>query len=198
MSEIVQAVLRMPPELFWTESPIIREQHDHRRFQAADEIDRLRAEVERLRAVQEPVCEVSSVDYTGHNPDGVSDIINVSLPMGTKLYLSSPDVSVSSKYGDPEALPKTAGWSGWACQYPGKMPRLYGAREIAQANYYPEDGDRLIFLTSKSQLDPGVSALVEALSALRGCITETRGPAAHSALVLADAALATYHKGEEV
>lgn len=43
-----------------------------------------------------------------------------------------------------------------------------------------------------------VSGLVEALTALRGCIMETRGPDARSALELADAALDAYHKGEEV
>lgn len=39
------------------------------------------------------------------------------------------------------------GWSGWACQYPGKLPRLYGAREIAKLNYDPENGDRMLFLS---------------------------------------------------
>lgn len=38
------------------------------------------------------------------------------------------------------------GWSGWATQYPNKMPKLYGAREIAELNHYPEEGQRLIFL----------------------------------------------------
>ena len=39
-------------------------------------------------------------------------------------------------------------WSGWACQYPGKLPRLYGAREIAEVNLDEENDDRLLFLTS--------------------------------------------------
>lgn len=43
---------------------------------------------------------------------------------------------------------------------------------------------------TKQQPVADVMQLVEALSALRGCIMETRGPDAHSALVLADAALA--------
>jgi hypothetical protein len=41
-----------------------------------------------------------------------------------------------------------ATWSGWACQYPGKLPRLYGAREIAEVNLDEENGDRLLFLTT--------------------------------------------------
>lgn len=37
-------------------------------------------------------------------------------------------------------------WSGWATQTPGRMPVLYGAKEIAELNWYPEEGQRLIFL----------------------------------------------------
>lgn len=52
---------------------------------------------------------------------------------------------------DPKALrkPGGTGWSGWATQYPGKMPKLCGAREIAELNHYPEQGQRLIFLSEQ-------------------------------------------------
>lgn len=40
-------------------------------------------------------------------------------------------------------------WSGWACQYPGKLPRLYGAREIAKVNLDADNGDRLLFLQAQ-------------------------------------------------
>lgn len=47
-------------------------------------------------------------------------------------------------------------------------------------------------------LQKDISVLVEALSALRACIMETRGPDAYSALLLADAALAAYqNQGED-
>ncbi|HCL3184224.1 TPA: hypothetical protein N2A19_005338 [Pseudomonas aeruginosa] len=39
-----------------------------------------------------------------------------------------------------------AGWSGWATQYPGRMPTLFGTREIAELNWHPEEGARLIRL----------------------------------------------------
>ncbi|CAH0175516.1 hypothetical protein [Stenotrophomonas lactitubi] len=54
------------------------------------------------------------------------------------------------------------GWSGWATQYPGKMPKLCGAREIAELNHYPEEGQRLIFL-SEQPVQAG--ALVDAARA---------------------------------
>lgn len=38
---------------------------------------------------------------------------------------------------------KAGKWSGWACQYPGKMPRFYGAKEIAMVNLDAGNGDRL-------------------------------------------------------
>lgn len=41
-----------------------------------------------------------------------------------------------------------AAWSGWACQYPGKMPRLYGDKEIAEINCDYSNGDQLLFLSS--------------------------------------------------
>lgn len=39
---------------------------------------------------------------------------------------------------------KTGKFKGWACKYDGSNKvRLYGSREIAELNYYPEGGDRL-------------------------------------------------------
>lgn len=35
------------------------------------------------------------------------------------------------------------GWHGWACQYPGRFPRFYGAKAIAELNHDPDNGDRL-------------------------------------------------------
>jgi len=39
-------------------------------------------------------------------------------------------------------------WSGWACMYPGKLPRLYGAHEIASVNLDAANGDQLIHLST--------------------------------------------------
>lgn len=39
------------------------------------------------------------------------------------------------------------GWSGWACQYPNKLPRLYGSKEIALLNCDAANGDRVLFLS---------------------------------------------------
>ena len=159
----------------------------------------------------------------------------------------------------PAVQGEPVAWSGWGCQYPGKMPRLYGDRHIAELNCDAENGDQVLYFTATAQTAergipgshpisgqiffrgasnewvleltgsinstaftarhtqpadirpedvaglpalyetaPDVATLVEALSALRGCIMETRGPDAHSALVLADAALADYRKGDDV
>lgn len=65
--------------------------------------------------------------------------------------------------GEP-VLPKEGqSWSGWACQAPGRMPRLYGSREIAELNFCPESGDRLFFLSEPTEQQPDVTQLVEAL-----------------------------------
>ncbi|MDC9651475.1 hypothetical protein [Xanthomonas perforans] len=59
----------------------------------------------------------------------------------------------------PAAVPVDGeGWSGWATQYPGKMPVLRGAREIAELNYHPEEGQRLLFLTSATHPQPAANS----------------------------------------
>ncbi|MEN4235646.1 hypothetical protein [Serratia marcescens] len=45
-------------------------------------------------------------------------------------------------------LSKPVAWSGWACQYPGHMPRLYGDKAIAEVNCDYDGGMRLLFLSS--------------------------------------------------
>ncbi|WP_336842229.1 hypothetical protein [Serratia nevei] len=45
-----------------------------------------------------------------------------------------------------EARP--AEWSGWACQFPGHMPQLYGDKAIAEINCDYDGGARLLFLSS--------------------------------------------------
>lgn len=58
------------------------------------------------------------------------------------------------------------GWSGWATQYPGKLPKLYGDRAIAQLNHHPDEGQRLLFLTTGAE-DARDGALRPAQKALR-------------------------------
>jgi hypothetical protein len=48
MSEIMLGVLEMPDELFWSDDPISRYQHNQIRKEAAAEIRELRADSERL------------------------------------------------------------------------------------------------------------------------------------------------------
>lgn len=37
-------------------------------------------------------------------------------------------------------------WCGWAVQYPGKMPKIFGDRCIAELNWYPAEGASLLKL----------------------------------------------------
>lgn len=45
MSEVLQAVLRMPPDLFWVEDGFNRSQRDSIRYEAANRIDQLQWQV---------------------------------------------------------------------------------------------------------------------------------------------------------
>ena len=49
MSEILEAVLRMPDNLFWADDPISRYQHNQIRLEAADRIALLEARMEQAR-----------------------------------------------------------------------------------------------------------------------------------------------------
>lgn len=51
-------------------------------------------------------------------------------------------------------------WSGWACQYTGKMPRLYGDKAIAEINCDYSNGDQLLFLSSAPPA-PAVQSVVD-------------------------------------
>ena len=58
------------------------------------------------------------------------------------MTTTKPEVDVQ---GEPVA------WSGWGCQYPGKMPRLYGDRRIAELNCDWENGDQVLHFTATPQ-----------------------------------------------
>ena len=45
------------------------------------------------------------------------------------------------------------GMSYWAVQLPGKMPKLYGVRSIAELNWYPDEGAELIRLQEVERID---------------------------------------------
>jgi hypothetical protein len=49
MSEIMQAVLRMPDNLFWADDPMSRHQHNQIRLEAADRIALLEAAIREHR-----------------------------------------------------------------------------------------------------------------------------------------------------
>ena len=55
-----------------------------------------------------------------------------------------------------EDAPVGFAWSGWACMYPGKLPRLYGALEIASVNLDAANGDQIIHLSTSP--DPKAQA----------------------------------------
>lgn len=93
----------------------------------------------------------------------------------------------------PAVQGEPVAWSGWGCQYPGKMPRLYGERRIAELNCDWENGDQLLHFTATSQLTeqkpaPDVTQLVEALET---CLEMEERP---KIIKMARAALAPHRK----
>ena len=81
---------------------------------------------------------------------------------GTELAPDLADAIIAKFVASPEAAPAAMDvvWSGWACQYPGKLPRLYGAKEIAELNCDEENGDQLLFLTAAPAATPAAPSAV--------------------------------------
>ncbi|WP_395029746.1 hypothetical protein [Alcaligenes aquatilis] len=87
--------------------------------------------------------------------DGTDDLSTMGNRMGVLIYACDLRALLAAQQpvsGADGVQYQGEPWRGWACQYPGKMPRLYGAKEIAAANHHPEEGDRLIFLSEQAQL----------------------------------------------
>ncbi|MDH7548230.1 hypothetical protein [Stenotrophomonas geniculata] len=62
-------------------------------------------------------------------------------------------------------------WSGWATQYPGALPKLYGAREIAEVNHHPDEGQRLIFLSERPAQAVDLSMLIAKIDQALGYLS---------------------------
>lgn len=74
---------------------------------------------------------------------------------GTGLYPDARHTDESRRRTWREYIKPTA-WSGWATQYPGKLPKLWGTREIAELNFDGENGQR-IFMVAEF-LKPSIQA----------------------------------------
>ena len=104
-------------------------------------------ECQQPAAVNEAMVERALAAYLRRQEDGESLYGCVTAALTAALAQDR-----ASQAGAPVGVP--AGWSGWATQYRGKMPKLWGAREIAELNYYPGEGARLIFLQEVAAPSP--------------------------------------------
>lgn len=84
--------------------------------------------------------------------------------MFDKWTLRAAGVDLMQRCRNAASPANNQGWSGWACQYPGKLPRLYGARELAELNCDPGNGDRMLLLSE--------NAAPQASEAVRWVVTD--------------------------
>lgn len=85
-------------------------------------------------------------------------VVDSGYATATRLCADELERALLSGGGDDTAVVAdfaTTGWSGWATQYPGKMPRLFGQRWIAEMNWYPHerDGHALIRLVEVERIE---------------------------------------------
>lgn len=97
-------------------------------WDTVDAADILKSLIDALDSVAPTGC------YFGAHP---GDESNYGFWMIEELRQSNP----------PEQVEPVA-WSGWGCQHPGKMPRLYGERRIAELNCDWESGDQVLYFTA--------------------------------------------------
>lgn len=84
-------------------------------------------------------------------PDAVWEALQRLIENAQEMGEASRDDAVLvAAYRDRRMFMPAIAWSGWCCQYPGRMPRLYGEREIAELNHDPENGDRLFQVVEMS------------------------------------------------
>ena len=65
MSEMTIGILSMPDELFWSDEPLARVQHNAARKEAANEITRLRAERDKCKADADRLAEELAAEPLG-------------------------------------------------------------------------------------------------------------------------------------
>lgn len=90
-----------------------------------------------------------AMEHTQHAPFDAEALIAAAVPSGSVCDPQRVADAIRAWFGSATTKDSSGdapGWSGWAVQYPGEMPKLYGAREIAELNFYPEEGARLIHL----------------------------------------------------
>ena len=126
------------------------------------EIAALRKEIEALQAAQaqptglvKQLCDALELAKTCRGAMLMSDppqemwkARGVDRVISEALNAAQAEQPVS---GDDRLLVQGDPWSGWACQYPGKLPRLYGDKAIAELNHHPTEGDRLFQLVEGAQ-----------------------------------------------
>ena len=124
----------------------------------AEQRGALVAQVERLRGLS---IRIYNTGYgVGHNDTvegGYTDIHHSDMDSyhAEEVAELLLDLEVPSLTSARPGQPEGSAWSGWCCQYPGKMPRLYGSREIAELNHDPDNGDRLFQVVELRQAKEG-------------------------------------------
>ncbi|RPZ37426.1 hypothetical protein IPC563_05295 [Pseudomonas aeruginosa] len=98
------------------------------------------------------MIEVKRFDHVNHAH--VDDCEHIENPEGAWVKASDYDAlaaeaqalreevaALKARMVTPEQVPN--GYIGWVTQYPGRAAKLWGAREIAELNWWPEDGQQL-------------------------------------------------------
>lgn len=96
-------------------------------------------------------------DHAEHWADELAKAIaeHLDVDIGEHSNLNNPwnEALVSMQQPVVQAGQVPEGWSGWATQCQGRIPRLHGSRELAELNWYPEEGQALLRVMEVERID---------------------------------------------
>lgn len=161
MSEILIGVLRMPPELFWSDDEMTRLQHDNIRREAADEIDRLRARLAAPDVQGEPVA-VMYEDGSLLSKADCGDSFDICCKVQTPLYATpqpadqqpaiSDEIPARTTFGGPQIFTTV-----------GQQPECGCCGQTVKCD---DDCDAVVLRKANQNPAPDVAGLEEALTEL--------------------------------
>jgi len=105
------------------------------------------AELAEQQGVELPPLPASRGFIQWHSPQAVNQAHGFT---STQMQdYARAALAATGKQQGGEVQGDALGWSGWATQKPGHMPKLWGTREIAELNHDLTGDARLIFLSEQ-------------------------------------------------
>lgn len=85
--------------------------------------------------------------------DAVSELVDFHLLHCSRIERLEAEIAELRAGQVAQAGQVPDGYTGWVTQYPGRAAKLWGSREIAELNWWPEDGQQLFRVVEVERID---------------------------------------------